>query len=78
MAEKLDISLVESQRCVLEFWNPATRPSSLQRRAAVFKWRKRFRHGETNVKGQNCLLHYVAEVFIKRSATRFREVGGVL
>jgi hypothetical protein len=32
MAEQLDISLVERQRCAIEFWNPTTRPSSLWRR----------------------------------------------
>jgi hypothetical protein len=31
------------------------------RRAAVFKWWKRFRDGETNVKGQNRLFHYPPE-----------------
>jgi hypothetical protein len=45
------------------------------RRAAVFKWWKRFRDGETNVKGQN---HYPPEACGKRSAARFREVGRVL
>jgi hypothetical protein len=28
------------------------------RRAAIFKWQKRFRDGETNVKSQNRLFHY--------------------
>jgi len=32
MAEQLDISLVERQRCAIEFWNPTTHPSSLWRR----------------------------------------------
>jgi hypothetical protein len=52
MAEQLDISLVERQRCAIEFWNPTTHPSSgddAMRRAAVFKWWKRFRDGETKV-----------------------------
>jgi hypothetical protein len=48
------------------------------RRAAVLKWWKRFRDGETNVKGQNCLFHYPPEACGKRSAARFREVGGAL
>jgi hypothetical protein len=29
------------------------------RRAAVFNWWRRFRDGETNVKGQNRLFHYL-------------------
>jgi hypothetical protein len=48
------------------------------RRAAVFKWWKRFRDGETNVKGQNRQFHYPAEASGKRPAARFREVGGAL
>jgi hypothetical protein len=48
------------------------------RRAAVFKWWKDFRDGETNVKGQNRLFHYPPEACGKRSAARFREVGGAL
>jgi hypothetical protein len=78
MAEQLDISLVERQRCAIKFCNPAIRPSSLWRRAAVFKWWKRFRDGETNVKGQKRLFHYPPETCSKRSAARFREVGGAL
>jgi hypothetical protein len=31
------------------------------RRAAVFKWWKRFRAGETNVRSQNRLFHYPPE-----------------
>jgi hypothetical protein len=31
MAEQLDISLVERQRCVIEFWNPTADPTSLWR-----------------------------------------------
>jgi hypothetical protein len=48
------------------------------RRAAVFKWWKRFRDGETNVKGQKRLFHYPPEACGKRSAAHFREVGGAL
>jgi hypothetical protein len=48
------------------------------RRAAVFKWWKRFRDGETNVKGQSRLFHYPPEACSKRFAARFREVGGAL
>jgi hypothetical protein len=48
------------------------------RRAAVFKWWKRFRDGETNVKCQSRLFHYLSEACGKRSAARFREVGGAL
>jgi hypothetical protein len=42
------------------------------RRAAVFKWWKRFRDGETNVKGQNLLkleangLQHVFEKWVER------------
>jgi hypothetical protein len=38
------------------------------RRVSVFKWRKRFRDGETNVKGQNLLFHYPSEACGKRSS----------
>jgi hypothetical protein len=48
------------------------------RRAAVFKWWKRFRDGETNVKGQNRLFHYPRGACGKRSAECFREEGGAL
>jgi hypothetical protein len=48
------------------------------RRAEIFKWWKRFREGETKVKDQNLLFHYPREACGKRSAARFREVGGAL
>jgi hypothetical protein len=48
------------------------------RQAAVFNRWKRFRDGETNVKGQNRLFHYPPEACGKRSAALFREVGGSL
>jgi hypothetical protein len=48
------------------------------RRTAVFKWWKRFRDGETNVKGQNRLFHYPPEACDKRSAALLRELGGAL
>jgi hypothetical protein len=48
------------------------------RRTEVFKWLKGFKDGETNVKGQNRLFHYTPEARCKRSAARFREVGGAL
>jgi hypothetical protein len=48
------------------------------RRIAVFKWWKRFRYGETNMKDQNRLFHYPPEVRGKLSAARFRKVGGAL
>jgi hypothetical protein len=82
IAEQLDISLVARQRC-------ATESETVQlihqayghdamRRAAVFKWWKRFRNGETNVKGLNSLFHYPPDACGKRSAARFREVGRAL
>jgi hypothetical protein len=66
MAEQLDISLVERQRCANEF---CVRPGKINgsetlqliheaygddpmRRAAAFKWWKRFTDGETNVKDE--------------------------
>jgi hypothetical protein len=65
MAEQ-DISLVERQSWAIEFcvWLGKSGSETLQlihqaygddamRRAAVFKKRKRFTDGETNVKGQN-------------------------
>jgi hypothetical protein len=48
------------------------------RRAAVFKWWKRFRDGETKVKDEPRLFHYHPEACGKRSAARFREMGGAL
>jgi hypothetical protein len=48
------------------------------RQAAVFKWWKRFVDGEMKVKGQNRLFHYLPDACGKRSAARFREVGGAL
>jgi hypothetical protein len=48
------------------------------RRAAAFKWWKRFRDGKTIVKVQNRLFHYPPEACGKRSAARFREVVGAL
>jgi hypothetical protein len=48
------------------------------RRAAVFKGWKRFRDGETNMKIQNRLFHYLPEDCGKRPAAHFREVGGAL
>jgi hypothetical protein len=66
MEEQLDISLVERQCCVVEFcvWLGKSGSDSLQlihqaygddavRRTAVFKWWKRLRDGETNVKDEN-------------------------
>jgi hypothetical protein len=82
MAERLYSSLVERQRCAIEFWKPTTHPSSLRRRcnetSCSLKWWKRFRDGETNVKSQNRLFHYPSEACGKRSASRLREVGGAL
>jgi hypothetical protein len=48
------------------------------RRSAVFKWQKRFRDVETDVKDQNRLFHYPPEACGKRSAARYRKVGGAL
>jgi hypothetical protein len=48
------------------------------RRTAVFKWWKRFREGEKNVKRQNRLFHYPPEVCGERYAARFRIVSGAL
>jgi hypothetical protein len=46
------------------------------RRAVVLKLWKCFRDGETNVKFRNHVFHYPPEACGKRSAARFREVGG--
>jgi hypothetical protein len=91
MVEQLNISLVKRQRCAIEFCVRLLKSGSetlqlihqaygddAMRRAAVFKWRKRFRDREMNVKGQNRLFHYPTEACGKRSAARFREVGGAL
>jgi hypothetical protein len=82
MAEQLDISLVERQRCAIEFWNSTAHPKAYgedaMRPAAVFKYWKRFRDGETKAKSQNCLFHYPPEACTKRSAARFGEVDGAL
>jgi hypothetical protein len=82
MAEQLDISLVERQRSrlnseTLQLMHQAYGDDAMKR-AAVFKWWKHFRDGETNVKGQNRLFHHPPEACGKRSAARFREVGGAL
>jgi len=37
MVEQLGISLVERQRCAIEFWNPTTHPSSLWRQCNEMK-----------------------------------------
>jgi hypothetical protein len=81
MAEQLDISLAERQRCATEFW-PFIHQAygdDVMGRAAVFKWWKHFRDGETNVKdepgqeisgwwrGQNCLFDYSPQACDKRS-----------
>jgi hypothetical protein len=47
----------EQQRCAIDFCvriekSGSETPSSLWRRVAVFKWRKRFRDGETDVKNE--------------------------
>jgi hypothetical protein len=82
MAEQLDTSLVEHQHCAIEFWNPATHPSSLWRRrnetSCDFRVVGLFRDGETNVKSQNRMFHYPPESCRIRSAARFREVGVAL
>jgi hypothetical protein len=65
MTGQLDISLVERQRCAIEFCVRLGRSGSetLQfshqaygddalRRSAVFKWWKSFRDGETNMKDE--------------------------
>jgi hypothetical protein len=41
------------------------------RGAAAFKWWKRFRDGEMDVKGQNRLFHYPPEACSKQDAARF-------
>jgi hypothetical protein len=82
MAEQLDISLVERQRCAINSETlqliHQTYGDNAMRRAAVIKWWKRFRDGETNVKNQNCQFHYPPEACGKLSAARFLEVGGAL
>jgi hypothetical protein len=80
--------LVERQCCSIEFWVRLGKSlsESLQlihqaygdgamRRAAVFKWWKRFRNES---RGQNLLFHCPPEACGKRSAASFREVGGAL
>jgi hypothetical protein len=52
------------------------------RQAAVLKRWKRFRDRETNVKDEprsgRPRAHYLPDAYGKRSAARFREVGGAL
>jgi hypothetical protein len=56
------------------------------RRTAVFKWWKRFRDGETKVKDKPrsdqevkpACSTILLKIAAKRSAARFREVGGAL
>jgi hypothetical protein len=65
MAEQLDIFLVQRQHCANEFCvrlgkvgsetmqrNHQAYGDDAMRRAAVLKWWKRFRGGETNVKDE--------------------------
>jgi hypothetical protein len=67
MAEQLDISLVKRQRLgkngseTLQLIHQAYGDDAM-RRAAVSKWWKRFRDGETKVKGQNRLFHHPPEL----------------
>jgi hypothetical protein len=83
--------MAERQRCAVEFYVRLRKSASealqlilqaygddAMRRAAVFKWWKRFRDGETKLKGQNRLFHYPPEVCGKHSAARFRKVCGAL
>jgi hypothetical protein len=89
--------MAEQQRCAIEFFVRLKSGSeTLQlmheacgddamRRAAVSKWLKRFRDGETNVKDEprsgrpsTAPVHYPPEACGKRSAARFREAGGAL
>jgi hypothetical protein len=80
MAEPLEISLVERQRCAIEFWNTTTHPSSLRRRCnetscgfqAVEALQRR------RNESQNLLLRKPPEAWGKRPAARFWEVGGAL
>jgi hypothetical protein len=39
------------------------------RQAVVLKWWKHFGDGEMNVKGQNCLFHYLPEACVVRSTS---------
>jgi hypothetical protein len=48
------------------------------KQAMVFKWWKCFRDGETHMKSQNRLFHYLPEACSKRSAAYFQEVDGAL
>jgi hypothetical protein len=82
---------MERQRCATEFRVRLCKSGSetlqpihqaygddAMRRDAVFKWWKRFRDGETNVKCQNRLFHNPPEARGKHSVARFREMGGAL
>jgi hypothetical protein len=69
----------ETPRLILQAYR-----DDAMRQAVVFKRWKRFRDGETKVKNEprrglaQCLLHCHPEACGKRSAARFREVGGAL
>jgi hypothetical protein len=88
MEEQLFISLVERQRCAIEFCVRLGKNGSetlqlihqaygddAMRRIEDFKWWRGFRDGS---RGQDRLFHYPPEAYGKRSAARFREVGGAL
>jgi hypothetical protein len=67
------VRLGESGSETLQFIHQAYEYDTV-RRAAVFKWWKRFRGGETNVKMNFVaagLFHYPPEAYGKRSAARF-------
>jgi hypothetical protein len=89
--------MAKQQRCAIEFCVRLGKSgyetlqliqaygNDAMRRAAVFKWWKRFRDGETNVKTNliaagvaQRMFHYLPEACGKRAAARFREVGGAL
>jgi hypothetical protein len=73
---RVDISLVECQQCATEFSDPETK-----QQLSVWKHKdspppKTFRMNPSA--GKIMPFHYTPEASCKRSAARFREVGGAL
>jgi hypothetical protein len=88
--ELTSISLVERQRCAIEFWNPTNLPSSLwrpmqwdellfSRGGSAFETEKRTWNINLVAAGlAQRLFHYPPEAWGKLSAEPFREAGGAL
>jgi hypothetical protein len=87
MAEQLDISLVERQRRAIEFCVRSVKSGSetlqlihqaIQSRSRPMRFLGFSNHEKGDPRQETRLFHYPPETCGKRSAARFREVGGAL